>query len=192
MPVFKPDRETTKCRVVFLSNLFENDKTKPMTVSHNQAIHPGPSLNQKISSALLHLRFDPLICCFDIKKAFNNISLNEVDQNKLLFLWFRSVEKKDFSIIAYKNVRLSFGLRCSPAILLLGLFKILVLDSENDPKCLKNLKHLIYQLCYMDNCAFTAENSKNLEWAYNQFLYFNHINFASSNLFLRTVTCSLS
>ncbi|XP_066947446.1 uncharacterized protein [Macrobrachium rosenbergii] len=168
MPIFKPDRETTKCRIVFLSNLCEKDPTKPMTVSHNQAIYPGPTLNHKISSALLHLRFDPFICTFDIKKAFNNISLEEIDQNKLLFLWFRNVQKRDFSIIAYKNVRLPFGLRCSPTILLLGLFKILVLDSEDDSSGIRYLKHLIYQLCYMDNCAFTAEDSANLIWAYNQ------------------------
>ena len=122
MAVFKPDRETTKCRIVFLSNLSEKDPNQPTTISHNQAIYAGPSLNQKISSALIHLRFDEKICCFDIKKAFNNISLDEVDQNRLLFLWFRNIDRRDYSIVAYKNVRLSFGLRCSPALLLLGMY----------------------------------------------------------------------
>ena len=168
MAVFKPDRETTKCRIVFLSNLSEKDPNQPTTISHNQAIYAGPSLNQKISSALIHLRFDEKICCFDVKKAFNNISLDDVDQNRLLFLWFRNIDRRDYSIVAYKNVRLSFGLRCSPALLLLGMYKILILDATSDPKRLGNLKSLIYQLCYMDNCAFTARDHESLMWGFNQ------------------------
>ena len=58
MGVFKLNRETTKCRVVFLSNLCEKGPAKVQTISHNQAIHAGPCLNQKLSSVLLHLRFD--------------------------------------------------------------------------------------------------------------------------------------
>ena len=59
MAILKPERETTKCRIVFLSNLSERDDRKSVAISHNQAIHSGPSLNQKISSSVLHLRFDP-------------------------------------------------------------------------------------------------------------------------------------
>ncbi|XP_068245280.1 uncharacterized protein [Palaemon carinicauda] len=168
MGVFKLDRETTKCRVVFLSNIFEADPRKPMTVSHNQAIHPGPSLNQKLSSALLHLRFGSKIFCFDLKKAFYQIALRPSDQNKLLFLWVRSVKKKDFSLVGYKNLRLTFGLRCSPTILMLSLYKILVLDMEDDNQEVKNMKKLLYQLFYMDNGAYTCKNSDILEWAYTR------------------------
>ena len=166
MPVFKPDRQTTKCRIVFLSNLCEKDKTRPMTLSHNQAMFPGPPLNQKITSAVLHLRFDERILVFDIVKAFNQIALRENDQNKLLFLWFKNIAKKDFSLVAYKNKRLSFGLRCSPTILMLALFKILVLDSYGDSEELRELKKLMYQLFYMDNGAVCMPDSDSLRWAY--------------------------
>ena len=47
------DRETTKCRNVFFSNLYEPDPNKPMTVSHNQAISGGLCLNKKISTSTL-------------------------------------------------------------------------------------------------------------------------------------------
>ena len=165
MGIFKPERETTKCRVVFLSNLCEN---KSGAMSHNQTMHAGPPLNQKLSSSLIHLRFGNFLCCFDIKKAFNQIGLEEVDQNRLLFLWFRNIDKEDFSFVAYRNCRLPFGLRCSPTILMLGLYKILVMDSKGDSLPLRNLKRLIYQLSYMDNCAFTAETSECLLWMYKQ------------------------
>ena len=59
MVVFNEKRETTKCRVVFLSNLCERNSAEPNAISHNQAILSGPSLNQKLAAALIHLRFDP-------------------------------------------------------------------------------------------------------------------------------------
>ena len=165
MGIFKPDRETTKCRIVFLSNLCER---KPNAMSHNQTMHAGPPINQKLSSSIIHLRFGKYICCFDLKKAFNQIGLEEVDQNRLLFLWFKNISKQDFSIVGYRNCRLPFGLRCSPTILMLGMYKMLVMDSDSDSPQLKNLKNLIYQLSYMDNCAFTAESTESLRWMYEQ------------------------
>ena len=49
--------------------------------------------------------------------------LSDVDQSKLLFSGLITL-KKDFSIVAYKNVRLSFGLKCSPFLLMISLFYI--------------------------------------------------------------------
>ena len=166
MGVFKLDRETTKCRVVYLSNLSQKDSSKPMTISHNQAMFSGPNLNQKISVAMLQLRFDEKLLVYDLQKAFNQICLRDEDANRLLCLWFCNVEKGNFSLVGYRNVRLSFGLRCSPTLLLLGLFKILVVDAQNDPKHLKDLKSLLYQCLYMDNGAVTVNSKEELEEAY--------------------------
>ena len=168
MGVFKLKRETTKCRVVFLSNICEKSNSQALTVSHNQAIHPGPCLNQKIVSALLHARFGSKIFIFDIGKAFNQIELNSIDQSKLLFLWFRNVKKNDFSIVAYKNIRLSFGLRCSPTLLMLAFYKILILDNDHDDLCMIDIKKIMYQLIYMDNGAYCTDNFDKLKFAYDK------------------------
>ncbi|XP_068214776.1 uncharacterized protein [Palaemon carinicauda] len=88
MPIFRPDKETTKCRVVFMSNLGESVDGRPLTVTHNQAMHPGPNLNQKLSTAFMNLRFGSKLLCYDIKKAFNQVALTEEDQSKLLFFLF--------------------------------------------------------------------------------------------------------
>ena len=101
MGIFKPDRETTKCRVVFLSNLSEKEYSGSASMSHNQVIHSGPSLNQKLHTSILNLRFGKKLCCFDLKKAFNMIKLDEIDQNRLLFFWFRNIDKGDYSIVGY-------------------------------------------------------------------------------------------
>lgn len=168
MPVFRADKESTKCRVVFLSNLSESDPTKPMTVSHNQAMMPGPCLNKKLSTSLMQLRFDEYLLVFDLKKAFLQIQLPDSDQVKLLFYWYRNVAKKDFNLVVFKHVRLPFGLRPSPTLLLLGLFKLLVIDATEDSKELADLKKLIYDLVYMDNCAISFPDKVKLEWAYEQ------------------------
>lgn len=147
MGIFKPDRETTKCRVVFLSNLNEVEPGKRMRISHNQCMNPGPTLNQTLSSAYFHLRFDEKLLTYDLKNAFNMLSLKEGDQAKLLFLWYRNVRKGDFTVVAYRNVQLSFGLRCSSFLLMISL---------------------MYALLYMDNGAISSNNTQNLEGVYSK------------------------
>ena len=155
MPVFRLDKPSSPCRVVFLSNL--NGKGASV-ISHNQAILSGPPLNRKLTTALLCLRFNRFVLCFDLKKAFLQIQLNESDQNRLLFLWYRDVKNGDFTLETFKNIRLSFGLRCSPTILMLALYKILMLDTINDDEETKLLKKQVYHLIYVDNGACSANS----------------------------------
>ena len=130
-------------------------------------MYSGPTLNQKLSSSFLHLRFDRKLLIFDLKKAFNMLALGENDQAKLLFFWYKNVSQGDFSLVAFRNLRLSFGLRCSPFLLMMSLYYILVLQSSEDSR-LSELMTLIYSLIYMDNGAITANDSEDLYWAYKQ------------------------
>ena len=139
-----------------------------MSLSHNQCMYPGPPLNQKLSSALLHLRFDEKLLTYDLKKAFNMLSLGEGDQAKLLFLWYRNVKKGDFTIVTYQNIRLSFGLRPSPFLLMIALYYILIIDTNNDEAQLLELKKLMYSLLYMDNGAISSNDAESLAWAYGR------------------------
>ena len=164
MGIFRTDRDTTKCRVVFLSNLCEKNGKKSL-ISHNQAILPGPCLNSKITTSLIMLRFDKFVLTFDVKKAFLNIELSKEDQNKLLFLWFKNIQKGDYSIIGFRNLRLSFGLRCSPTILMLALYRMLILDESPNEK-LEKLKKSIYNLIYVDNGAYTCNDLTDMKYAY--------------------------
>ena len=177
MGVYRMGHESTKCRVVYLSNLADR-KHQKSAVSHNQAILSGPCLNKKICTAVCDLRFDRYLLCFDIVKAFLNISLYEEDQEKLLFLWYRNVAKNDFTLVAYKNTRLPFGIRCSPATLSVAMHIMLISDAQNDDSDLRNLKRLIYSLMYVDNGGVTANTSEELYWAYKQLnLIFNPYQF---------------
>ena len=85
MPIFKEKSNTTKCRVVYLSNL--KDKKHPNKVSHNQSLLSGPTINRPIETSLSMLRFDQKLLIYDIQKAFMQLKLNAEDSNKLYFLW---------------------------------------------------------------------------------------------------------
>jgi len=163
MSVFRPGSQSTKCRVVYLSNICEMNRSKPRTVSHNQAIYPGPNLNKKLSTSLILLRFDKYLMCLDICKAFLNISLREVDRARLLVMWCRDASAGDFTPVVYKAARLPFGISCSPSILMLALYKLLIIDDPGDCEQLTQLRRLVYTLTYMDNVAFTTNEANDME-----------------------------
>ena len=128
----------------------------------------GPCLNHKIITTIVLLRFDLYLILFDIQKAFLNIGLKENDQIRLMFLWNKNVEKGDLSVIAYRNQRLSFGLRASSSILMLGLFKILLLDIENDDEKTVELKRSVFNLIYMDNGGYSSNDLDTMHWSYKE------------------------
>ena len=163
MGVYRMDHESTKLRVVFLSNLCERKRGE--TFSHNQVMLPGPCLNAKMTTAITMLRFDKYLITFDLKKAFLSIKLNEIDQNRLLFMWYNNVCKNDYKLVAYKCLRLPFGLVSSPFILMAGLYKILMLDKTDD-EYLNNLKKCIYNSMYVDNGSYTTNEVEDLYNSY--------------------------
>ena len=165
--VFKMDKDTTKCRVVYLSTLAEKNRETGLAVNHNMALLSGPSLNSKIIEAFRWLRFDNYLLIFDICKAFLQISLSETDSNRLMFLWVRDVKCKDYSVVAYRCRRLPFGLRPSPFILMVVLWKILVLDTPLDD-CDRELKLQIYNNIYMDNGSITSDSLEQLHLCYDK------------------------
>ena len=158
--VCKFDRDTTKLRVVMLSNLCEKDPTRPLTVSHNQCILSGPCLNNKICTAVTLLRFDKFLLIFDLSKAFLSVGIKEVDQNRLLFLWVSNL-KNGCDLIAYRPLRLPFGLPASPLILMLVLHHILIGCQDNDQK-LNEFKNMIYTNMYVDNGGYSANSVEEL------------------------------
>ena len=61
---------------------------------------------------------------------------------------------------------------------MVALFKILMLDTDNDDEYIKDLKKLIYWLIYMDNGAVTMNEHCSLKSAYDQLnLIFNPYKF---------------
>jgi hypothetical protein len=164
--VFTEKDGKLKCRVVYLSNLKENATPG---FSHNDASVPGANYNSKLSFALSQLRFDKYVIIFDLVKAFLQIQIAKSDQNKLYFLWFKDVHVKSPEIQIFKFLRLPFGLRFSPSMLMTGLQIILLKDTEGDCENLRELKKAIYNVAYMDNLGYSTNDVTNLKEAYRQF-----------------------
>ncbi|MEL6988851.1 MAG: hypothetical protein AAGK97_13650, partial [Bacteroidota bacterium] len=163
--VIRESSSTTKCRVVFLSNLCERARGG---MSHNQVSFPGANLNSSLFTSLLLLRFDKYLLTFDLCKAFLQIKLRPSDSVKLLFLWFRDVKSNNYELVAYRFLRLGFGLRFSPSILMSVLYFILMINIDRYDEELKAIAKRFYALLYMDNVSYTSASEGNIVRAYHK------------------------
>ena len=118
-----------------------------------------------MSTTLMQLRFGRKILSFDIVKAFNQIELNDIDQKRLCFLWYKNVSRDNFEMVGYISQRLMFGLRCSPAILMLALYIILIIEQSSDSG-VNHIKKMIWDLVYMDNASISFDTTEEMLAAY--------------------------
>ena len=163
--VFRDSSTSTKCRVVFLSNLC--DKRNPANLSHNQVSLPGYQLNNKLQTTATLYRFNKYLLIYDLEKAFTQLCLKPEDQMKLHFLWFRDLSSGDRTIITYRFKRVPFGMRFSPYLLMMSLYIILVLCVAICDPCELKVRRMLYNLAYMDNLAFSSSNKKEVLQAYD-------------------------
>ena len=107
--VFRPSNETTKCRIVNLSNLC--DKSSPNNLSLNQVSLPGPQVNNELFVSLTLYRFNRYLMIYDLQKAFLQLCLREEDTFRFLFLWYKDVTNNNKELICLKQQRVPFGTR---------------------------------------------------------------------------------
>ena len=153
--VYREDAETTKVRIVYLSNLCERGENN---LSHNQISLPGPQMNPKITTSLTLLRFNRYLLVYDLQKAFLQLCLRDEDTSKLNFLWFKDVKAGDFRIVTYRINRVPFGLRFSPFLLMLSLYVQLILHVNIVSAEEREIREMLFNLAYMDNLAYSSSN----------------------------------
>jgi len=105
--VMKNDRETTKMRIVFDGSVGSKSK-----ISLNDCLDKGPSLLQDLTNQLVKFRIGQNVVIGDLREAFLQIEIDEIDRPMLKFMWYT-----DQKIVFYRFCRLPFGLSCSPFIL---------------------------------------------------------------------------
>jgi len=162
--VFRPDALSTKCRVVLLANLCE--RISEDSLSHNQISLPGPQLNSKISTICTLYRFNKYLLVYDLKMAFLQLKLRGQDSDKLHILWFEDVTSENFTEIALRFLRVPFGLRFSPFLLMISLYFMLILDAKDD--AFVQLRNMLYNLAYMDNIAYSSSNPEEIIDSYHR------------------------
>ena len=84
--VFRADKRTTKCRIVFDASAQEEGG-----VSLNDCVLPGPALQPNLASLLIRFRTHRIGLMADIEKMFLQVKLAPEDQDVHWYLW------RDFS-----------------------------------------------------------------------------------------------
>ena len=163
--VVRAEAQTTKVRVVFMGNLADK---RFGGLSHNDVSYSGANLNYALLDNLTLLRFDNYLITFDLVKAFLQIRLKRDDSDKLLFMWVRNATEANSDVVVYRFLRLAFGMRWSPCILLTVLYYILMHDTDNDSVEEIALKRLLYMCSYMDNIAYSCNNIKDVWFGYEK------------------------
>ncbi|XP_046856074.1 uncharacterized protein LOC124449168 [Xenia sp. Carnegie-2017] len=136
--VVRKDAKTTKVRVVYDASA----KVLKSSVSLNDCLHIGPSLNPLLFDILLRFREQRIALIADIEKAFLNIEVHERDRDSLRFLWVDDVLRNNLNLVVYRFCRVIFGVNSSPFLLNSTLrhhiSKYLQCDREFSEKLLKS------------------------------------------------------
>jgi len=104
-PIIKPDKETTKVRIVFDAAAKSEGKCL------NDYILPGPKLQQDLVKVLVRFRRESVALVCDIAQMYLRISLNPEDRPFHRFLWRDSPDKNP-EVYEFNSV--VFGVNASP------------------------------------------------------------------------------
>ena len=161
--IFRENVESTKCRIVYWSNLAEKGVGN---LSHNQVSVPGPNMNCSIPTILTLLRFNKFLLVYDLEKAFHQLCLKREDCEKLNFLWYENILEGNDNVVAYQMKRVPFGMRFSPFLLMISLYIILILHVFIISNVENNIRNMLYNLSYMDNLSFSSSSEEEVSRAY--------------------------
>ena len=105
--VVKEKSETTKLRIVYDASA----RATPDSLSLNECLHSGPSLQNKLWDVLVQQRAFPVMVSADIRQAFLQIRVRENERDALRFHWRR----REMDVVGtFRFARMLFGLASSP------------------------------------------------------------------------------
>ena len=105
-PVLRPDKETTKTRIVF------DAAANVDGTSLNDQIYQGPKLQRELFDVLLRFRRYPIAVVCDIEEMYLRIGITESDKPYHRFLWRDMDQSRKPDI--YEFDRVVFGVNSSP------------------------------------------------------------------------------
>ncbi|XP_075150683.1 uncharacterized protein LOC142224783 [Haematobia irritans] len=114
--VIKPDRTTTKVRVVFNASCPSSSGT-----SLNDILYPGPTLQTDLTLLLLRWRFYRFVFSADIEKMYRQIRVNpsETRFQRILFRFDSKDEIQDFELQT-----VTFGVNAAPYLAIRSLLQL--------------------------------------------------------------------
>ena len=105
-PVVRPDRATTKTRIVF------DASAKCDGISLNDVIYQGPKLQRDLNDVLLRFRRRPVALICDIAEMYLRIEVAPEDRSCQRFLWRSMDQQKEPEEFEFNRV--VFGVNSSP------------------------------------------------------------------------------
>ena len=144
--VFRADRKTTKCRIVFDASASEQD-----SASLNDCVLPGPALQHNLASVLIRFRTHRVGMIADVEKMFLQVKLAPEDLDVHRYLW-RDL-RTDEEPKAYRMLRLTFGVNSSPFLAIATVHAHAKRYEETFPNAVRE----ILQNMYVDDCLTGAD-----------------------------------
>ena len=108
--VIRKSAETTKMRIVYDASA----RATPDAPSLNDCLYPGPALQNILWDVLIQQRAYPVVLAGDIRKAFLQIRIHEIERDALRFHWQADLNS---DVQTYRFTRVLFGLAPSPFLL---------------------------------------------------------------------------
>ncbi|KHJ42896.1 hypothetical protein D918_06980 [Trichuris suis] len=147
--VFREDKTTTKCRVVFDGSVrYEGH-------SLNDHLEPGPALQTDLIGILLRFRRYRFGLQADISKMFMQIGLHEDDRDVTRCLWRNMNTDIPPGIFRFK--RLTFGLRSSPFLAIMVVQHHARLHIETYKRAAEEVLSNMYVDDILTSCADSDE-----------------------------------
>ncbi|UYV64985.1 hypothetical protein LAZ67_3002655 [Cordylochernes scorpioides] len=147
-PVYKPGSLTTPVRPVFDASCRGANG-----LAINDCLETGPNLLEILPETLLRFRRGNVGIVADINKAFQTISVQEMDRDCLRFLWWKTGTNETKGL---RHKRVVFSLKCSP--FLLAVVIEYHLESIRDERKLVAAKLL--KSFYVDNCVTSLKEEE--------------------------------
>ncbi|XP_065668049.1 uncharacterized protein LOC136088288 [Hydra vulgaris] len=109
--VVKENAESTKMRIVYDCSA----RKVAQSPSLNDCLEVGPSLQPLIFDILVRNRMNKLCVLADVKKAFLQIRIHEMDRDAQRLIWYKDLKNMELTDLRF--TRVIFGSRSSPYIL---------------------------------------------------------------------------
>ena len=148
--VFREDKKTTKCRVVFYASAYDEHE-----VSLNDCImscDQGQHFNLTWYQYYFDFRARRIALMAYVEKMFLQIKVDKRDQDALRYLW-RDL-KSDEPPKVYKLQRLAFGVNCSPFLAIATVQSHVMKCSEELPDASRE----VLSIMYVDDCLSGADD----------------------------------
>ncbi len=108
--VVRDTAESTKVRIVYDASA----RAHPNAPSLNECLNAGPSLQNRLWSVLVRMRFHPIALTGDLKQACLQVRIKEAERDALRFHW---APDKQSTVETLRFTRALFGLAPSPFLL---------------------------------------------------------------------------